>query len=221
MKNHGCGKFIVFEGGDGVGKTTQAQLLADALQDDGKHVLLTREPGGCREAGAIRSALLDGAADWSPESEVLLHTAARIEHVRKVIDPALRSGEWVVCDRFSWSTVAYQCAGAGAPTTLVSALREFIATPFPDLVILIDAAVDVGASRVASRSEKMNRYDAMDAGYRGRVRQAFLNLHACSPCYSVVIDGDQSVGKVQQDIQQAVAEWRGHTDAFKRAVPPC
>lgn len=212
------GKFIVFEGGDGSGKTTQARLLAETIAAEGVPVILTREPGGCRTAEAIREVLVGPKANGMlPDTEVLLHVAARLEHVRHVIEPALAAGIWVVCDRFSWSTVAYQCAGAGASIELVSALRAHVPSTFQDLVILIDVPVDVGEQRVKIRVGGQNRYDAMDAAYRGRVRQAFLDLHAGSPCRSVVIDGDQSIAAVRRDVMEAVIAWRSPGATF---APP-
>jgi len=208
------GKFIVLEGGDGVGKTTQARMLADRLKENGESVLFTREPGGCPEAEAIRSILFPDyrwlshyGLSWTPATEVLLHTAARIEHVRKTIGPALDRGECVICDRYHWSTIAYQCAGNGIPTSLVSALREQVPLLCPDIVIVIDAPVDVLGNRITFRGSG-NRYDGESKPFRERVRQSFLDQHRFSPWYSAVINGDQDERSVHRDVINELTKWK-------------
>lgn len=204
-----AGKFIVFEGCDGAGKTTQAQMLAYALTGSGETVLLTREPGGCPEADAIRDIVLSPhrGFSWTPATEVLLLTAARIEHVRHTIGPSLDRGECVICDRYHWSTIAYQCAGNGIPTSLVSALREQVPLLCPDIVIVIDAPVDVLGNRITFRGSG-NRYDGESKPFRERVRQSFLDQHRFSPWYSAVINGDQDERSVHRDVINELTKWK-------------
>lgn len=137
------GRLIVLEGSDGAGKTTQLHLLVDRLIAAGASVVVTREPGGCIAAEAIRRVLLSDI-DISPDAEVLLHTAARIEHVRKLIRPALVRGDFVVCDRFIDSTYAYQWAGFGADKALVDQMAALVGID-PDLVIVPDVSTEIGS----------------------------------------------------------------------------
>ena len=141
--------FITLEGGEGAGKTTQARLLAEALQASGRAVLRTREPGGAPGAEALRGLLLSGEHDWSPQAEVLLHFAARAEHVARTIRPALQAGRVVVCDRFADSTMAYQGYGQGADRGQIASLADMLG-PRPDLTVLLDVSPAVAARRLAA-----------------------------------------------------------------------
>ena len=143
-------RFITIEGGEGAGKSAQAGLLAKALRARGLAVLCTREPGGAPGAEVLRGLLLGGSVDWSPRAEVMLHFAARAEHVDKTIRPALAAGIWVVCDRFFDSTLAYQGYGQGADRGFISALIGWVGLE-PDLTVLLDVPDAVGASRLRQR----------------------------------------------------------------------
>lgn len=204
------GRFIVIEGGDGAGKTTQLHLLVDRLVAAGASVVVTREPGGCIAAEAIRRVLLSDI-DISPNAEVLLHTAARIEHVRKLIRPALARGGFVVCDRFIDSTYAYQWAGFGTDKALVDQMVA-LAGIDPDLVIVLDVSTDVGRSRVLARKEGSNRYDRADMAFRCRVREAFHDRAAAGGDRYAVIDADRPVAEVSNAI------WREVDRRF--SIPP-
>lgn len=196
------GRFIVLEGGDGAGKTTQARLLADALIAAGRSVTLTREPGGSVSAEAVRGLLLSDL-DWTRESEVLLYTVARIEHVERVIRPSLARGNVVVCDRFIDSTFAYQGAGFGAEAALLQQMAE-LAGIKPDVVIVLDTSPEVGLGRVLQRESGNNRYDKADVVFRWRVRQAFLDRAVAGGDRYVVIDADRPIAEVREAIWQEV-----------------
>ncbi|HVY18249.1 MAG TPA: dTMP kinase, partial [Rhodopila sp.] len=140
----GRGRFITLEGGEGAGKTTQADLLARALTARGETVVRTREPGGAPGAELLRGILLNGGIDWSPRAETLLHFAARSEHVAKTIEPALARGDWVVCDRFYDSTMAYQGYGQGADRGFISE-QVRLAGIVPDVTIVLDVPEAVAA----------------------------------------------------------------------------
>src|SRR5690242_5980723 len=139
-------RFITLEGGEGAGKSTQARLLADALVQLGLAVLRTREPGGAPGAERLRELLLSGTIDWSPPAEVLLHFAARAEHVEKTIRPALAAGMWVVCDRFADSTMAYQGYGQGADRDMIAALTALLPI-MPAVTLVLDVSEAVSVAR--------------------------------------------------------------------------
>ena len=147
------GRFVAFEGGEGAGKTTQARLLAEALEARGIEVLLTREPGGTLGAEAIRSLLLEPPGEgWGPEAEALLFAAARADHVARAIKPALDSGRWVISDRFVDSSRAYQGGGGGVSDADVLALHAIGSRGLlPDLTLLIEIGPEVAAARLARR----------------------------------------------------------------------
>ena len=179
-----AGRFIVFEGGEGTGKSTQARLLADALREAGIDVVVSREPGGAPGAEALRRLLLDDvpSSGWSPLSEALLHYAARNEHLEKTIKPALDRGSWVVCDRFADSTAAYQGAALGLSSEVLATLSRLVLGDFvADLTLVLDLPVRSGLARAAARSATSDRYERMDVDFHERVRQAFLTkAHAQS-----------------------------------------
>ena len=181
------GLFITFEGGEGAGKSTQLQRLGDALNQAGIDVVRTREPGGSLAAEEIRTMLVSGESQrWTPETELLLHCAARVEHVASVVKPALARGAWVVCDRFHDSTVAYQGYGHGLGTDIVDELHQILFGAFqPDLTIIFDLPVEVGLERTQGRSGGEDRYERMDMEFHERLRHGFLkiaerNLNRCA-----------------------------------------
>ena len=148
-----AGKFITFEGGEGTGKSTQAQLLAEYLRLQDKDVLITREPGGTEGAELIRALLVSGDTQrWDPVAEVLLLYAARIDHWQKVILPALETGIWVICDRFADSTIAYQCYGRGVSKDFVTTLHHnVLKSAVPDCTFIFDLDPKVGIGRSLAR----------------------------------------------------------------------
>ncbi|RZP19478.1 MAG: dTMP kinase [Erythrobacter sp.] len=202
------GRFIAFEGGEGMGKSTQARLLADHLRKRGLGVGLTREPGGTPGAEAIRTLLLDPPADgWTLEAEALLFAAARADHVARLIRPALDAGNWVVCDRFIDSSRAYQGEAGALGDDPVMALHSLgSAGLLPDLTIVIDAPAQAVAGRLAQRDGGVS--DAIGgraADYHARVNAAFLAFARAEPDRFAVVDGSGSVEDVHRRILAEIA----------------
>lgn len=171
------GVFISFEGIDGSGKSTQARLLAEKLEGEGRKVCLTREPGGSHGAEEIRKLVLEGSPDrWSAETELLLFTAARRDHVERTIQPALARGEIVICDRFADSTRMYQGVSRGDLREKVDALHDLMIGLEPDLTLLIDMDPQVGLSRALARQGTEERFEDFGPALQQRMRDGFLSL---------------------------------------------
>jgi dTMP kinase len=204
----GRGKFITLEGGEGAGKSTQAQMLADHLQSVGLRVLLTREPGGSPGAEIIRHVLLSGAAKpLGAETEAVLFAAAREDHVKCAIEPALATGKWVVCDRFADSTRVYQGALGKVDARFIKGLeRVSIGDLAPDITLILDLPVDEGLKRVASRrgKAKPDRFEAEDADFHQKLRNAYLTLARQEPQRCVVIDANRGIKKIAKQIWSVV-----------------
>jgi dTMP kinase len=206
------GKFITIEGGEGAGKSTQARLLRAALEARGIEVLTTREPGGSPGAEAIRRLLLDGEPGvWEPLTEALLHNAARREHVVRTIAPTLAAGHWVVCDRFTDSTLAYQGHGQGVGgDTLAVLQRAVVGALTPDLTLILDIPIDAGQARVEARAKEeggtTNRYERMDAAFHQRLRAGFLEIAERDAGRCALIDASQDAAAVHAAIRAAVRE---------------
>ena len=201
------GKFIVFEGGEGTGKSTQARLLADALGQAGHGVVLTREPGGAPGAEALRELLVDKppAPGWTPLSEALLHYAARSEHLAKTIRPALARGMSVISDRFADSTRAYQGAGLAVGGDVLDCLsRLVIGELTPDLTIILDLDTQQALARAAARGAVHDRYEKMDIAFHQRVRTAFIEIARRGGERYALIDGATDPGRVQQAVRDVV-----------------
>ena len=206
-------RFITFEGGEGAGKSTQVGLLAAALVAKGLAVVETREPGGSPGAEQIRDLLVDGPAErWLPLTEALLHSAARAEHLARTIRPALAAGQWVLCDRFTDSTLAYQGYGHELGTAPVEALRGLVAArPLPDLTLVIDLPVELGLSRAGARAGGAARYEAMGPAFHQRVREGFQAIARAEPERCAVIDGSVDPEAVHRAVCKAVTERLGLT----------
>jgi dTMP kinase len=202
------GKFITFEGGEGTGKSTQAGLLANKLESLGLGVLLTREPGGSPGAEIIRHVLLSGAAKpLGADAEAMLFAAAREDHVRCTIEPALAAGKWVVCDRFADSTRVYQGALGQVDRRLIKGLeRVSIGDLLPDLTLILDVPVDVALERRALRrgDAAPDRFEAESLEFHQKLREAFRALAADEPERCVIIDASVPRVQVAQDIWDAV-----------------
>lgn len=200
------GRFITFEGGEGTGKSTQVRLLAEHLANHGADVVRTREPGGSPSAEEIRSLLVTGAADrWSPLAETLLFYAARVEHWRQVIEPALARGAHVISDRFADSTLAYQCYAGGLDKRLVQDLHQLaMGKAQPDLTIVLDIDVDEGLKRAASRRDDETRFERKGREFHERLRNGFLEIARAAPERCIVIDGSRSVQEVSSAVRAAV-----------------
>lgn len=199
--------FLTLEGGEGAGKSTQARMLAEALAEQGRAVLLTREPGGAPGAEALRTMLLEGRHRWSAAAEAHLHFAARAEHLARTILPALEAGMSVVCDRFADSTLAYQGYGQGygqdAITALITGLTRLLPRR-PDRTLLLRVSPEVSARRIAERAGRLDRYEAMDAAFHARVAAGFDAAAAAEPGRFRTIDADGSVDVVHRAVLAAL-----------------
>ena len=198
------GYFISFEGIDGSGKSTQARRLAEALRQMGHAVTLTREPGGSAGAEEIRRLVLEGDTDrWSAETEILLFTAARRDHLEKTIRPALARGEVVITDRFADSTRIFQGITRGDLTGVVDTLHGLMIGVEPDLTVLIDLDPAEGLARATARAGVEMRFEDMGLGFQTRARAGFLDLAARHDRFAV-IDGARAPDLVAADVLAAV-----------------
>jgi dTMP kinase len=196
-------RFITLEGGEGAGKSTQLRLLHDSLAATGIRLTATREPGGAPEAEFLRDILLSGAHDFAPQAEMLLHFAARAEHVARTIRPALDAGSWVLCDRFFDSTDAYQGFGQGADRAAIAVLKALI-RPQPDLTVILDVSETVAAARQAARGRAADRYDRLGPAFHARVAEGFRRIAAENPGRCVLIDADGDTIAIADDILRIV-----------------
>ena len=204
------GRLITFEGGEGAGKSTQMRGLAEHLIQQGLPVLQTREPGGTALGEHLRALLLD--PDLSPgmtaDTELLLMFAARCEHLQQVIRPALQRGEWVLCDRFTDASFAYQGAGRGLGGERVAALETWVQGALrPDLVLVLDVPVAVGLARARQRSGQ-DRIEQEGAAFFERVRAAYLERARQFPATYRVIDATPDAASVAADLRAVFTEWQ-------------
>ena len=192
------GRFITVEGVEGVGKTTNITYIRQLLVAAGKDVVLTREPGGTPLGESIRELLLDPAyAGMDAACELQLMFAARAEHLAKVIRPALDRGRWVLCDRFTDATYAYQGGGRGIDRDIIARLEQLVQGDFrPDLTLLLDVPVEVGLARANSRSTP-DRFEQEQVDFFGRVRQTYLEMAAADSGRYRIIDASLPLEKVQ------------------------
>lgn len=202
------GHFIVLEGPEGAGKSVQASRMAEWLRVLGHTVVQTREPGGTAAGDAIRAVLLQSDhLHLASETEALLMSAARAQHVREVISPAIAAGRIVVCDRYVDSTYAYQGGGLGLPMDSLREIQSFATGGvMPDLRILLDLPVDVGLARRHGDADQVNRIDRAPIEFHQRVRAMFLELADSAPDSWVVVDATKSIDDVTTDIQAAVMD---------------
>ena len=196
------GKFITFEGGEGGGKSTQAARMAGYLRGKGLEVLETREPGGTPESEALRDLLVQGDPDrWSALSELLLITAARVEHVNRLIEPALDEGKWVICDRFADSTLAYQGIAGELGLELVEQLQQLaVGATTPDVTFLLDVRAEAGLQRAEKRGGAA-RFEKKGAAFHQTLRDGFLALANENPQRIVLIDGEDTFDNVWGQIE--------------------
>lgn len=197
-------KFVTFEGGEGGGKSTQLRLLAETLRGSGAAVVTTREPGGAPGAEEIRRLLVEGEPGrWPPESEALLHFAARAEHLAKVIRPALEAGQWVLCDRFADSTLAYQGYGQELDLAWLKQLRRrVVGATEPALTLILDLPVNIGLGR----AREQQRYERMGHAFHEKLQAGFLAIAKAEPERCIVIDATRSIDAVAADVRGAVAK---------------
>lgn len=197
------GLFISFEGIDGSGKSTQTKLLAERSAD----AVLTREPGGSAGAEEIRALLLTGNTDrWSAETEILLFTAARRDHLEKTIRPALKAGKTVICDRFADSTRVYQGATRGNLRATVDTLHELMIGQEPDLTFIIDMDPSTALTRGLARRSGEDRFEDMGLGFQETLRHGFLALAKSNPARCVLIDGNRDASAIAAEIAVHVAD---------------
>lgn len=200
------GRFITLEGGEGVGKSTQAGILTDHLQSLGIEVLRTREPGGSENAEAVRDLVVKGEAGrWSPVAETLLMYAARADHLERLIRPALERGAWVICDRFADSTRAYQGAGGGvAPAVIEGIDAAVVGADQPDLTLVFDLPVEIGLDRAFGRDMFEARFESKGQAFHQRLREHFLAIAKAEPRRCAIIDAAGEPPVVAEAVWAAV-----------------
>lgn len=201
-------RFITFEGGEGAGKSTQLHRICTALEARGIAHIATREPGGSPGAEDIRKLLVEGEPGrWAPLTEALLMFAARADHVERTIRPALEDGRWVVCDRFTDSTYAYQGVARGLARETIRRIESVAIGDFkPDLTLVLDLPVEEGLRRAGARGPDESRFEKFDNGFHERLRQAFLDIARRSPDRCVVIDASGTADAVANSIWSIVAK---------------
>lgn len=208
--------FITLEGGEGSGKSTQIRLLSEWLAENAINHLCTREPGGAPGAEEIRELVLTGEVDrWTPMTEVLLYTAARSDHVERVIVPAIEQGRWVLCDRFTDSSVAYQGAGRGVGVEKVKALQRLVLGDLkPDLTLILDLPIEVGLQRAVSRetdkAKKEDRFERMDKSLHEQSRSVYLSIAAEEPERCVIVNADQGIDELQDELRAVIEDRFGN-----------
>ena len=197
----GSGLFISFEGIDGSGKSTQARRLAENLRGAGRDVVLTREPGGSEGAEEIRKLVLEGDPDrWSAETELLLFTAARRDHLERLILPALEAGKLVICDRYADSTRMYQGLRGAGLREKVDLLHDLMIGREPDLTVLVDMDPEEGLKRALARQGSEERFEQFGADLQAQMRAGFLELAKAAPGRYVVVDGGHDEDTVAREI---------------------
>jgi len=209
MSGRKKGRFITLEGGEGVGKSVQANRLSERLAALGLAVAQTREPGGSPGAEALREAILTGfAANFGPAAQALLFAAARVDHLDRTILPALERGAWVVSDRFADSTRAYQGAAGNLPPDFIAGLERLtLGAPKPDLTLILDLAPEVGLERAAKRRQGRggaDRFESESLAFHQTLRRAFLDIAVAEPWRCTVVDGSGSEAQVAAAIWSAV-----------------
>ncbi len=207
---HARGAFITLEGIDGVGKTTQIEVARTILCSLGIDIVVTREPGGTQIAEHIRELLLASypAESLHEDTELLLMFAARNQHLTQLIRPALSQGKWILCDRFTDATYAYQGAGRGINRKRIAQLEHWIKPVLqPDLTLLLDAPVEVGMARVTERNQNINRFDRESLDFFNHIRSEYLYQAECFPQRFVVVDASQSLATVSQYLRTILLEF--------------
>lgn len=207
-------RFITFEGGEGVGKSTQVKRLLKKLDKTGIKAVSSREPGGTPHAEAVRSFILQGRSEeWGPAAEAILFAAARLDHVNRFVAPNLQSGRWVILDRFHDSTRAYQGMTGGVDKKLIGALEELALNgKQPDLTIMLDMDPKQAFKRVAERAEvdgipaATDRFEKEDLEWHSRLRQGFLEIAKQNPDRCVVISAHKGEADISRSVWQAVTK---------------
>jgi dTMP kinase len=203
------GRFITLEGIDGAGKSTHAPWLVEAIAAKGYRVKATREPGGTPIGETLRKLLL--SVPMTHDSEALLMFAARREHLEQVIRPALARGEWIVCDRFTDATYAYQGGGHGVATRHIAALEEIVHGDLqPDLTLLFDVPLEVSRARLAkaeAAGRTLDKFEAEQEAFFARVREAYLARAAAAPQRFRIVDSSRPIADVRADLAELIDAW--------------
>jgi len=196
------GKFITFEGGEGTGKSTQLRLLEKYLENVGISVVTTREPGGTPSGEDIRHLLVNGETNkWKPLTEVLLHYAARHEHITRIIQPTISSGKWVLCDRYTDSTLAYQGFAQHVDFKHITELQKIVVGRFtPNLTIILDLPVEIGLKRAEERDTGGTRYERMGLKFHQTLRESFLKIADDNPERCVVFNANKPEILIEKEI---------------------
>jgi len=199
------GRFITVEGGEGAGKSSNLEFMTGLLQENGIEVIFTREPGGTPLGEDVRNLLLGHKhTGMSHETELLLMFAARAEHIAQIIEPALAAGHWVLCDRFTDASYAYQGGGRGIPQQKIAELETWVQQGMkPDLTLLLDLPVDIGLERAGRRSQP-DRFESEQNSFFTAVRQGYLDIANNEPERVKVIDASQALDQVQVEIAQTI-----------------
>ena len=208
------GAFITIEGLEGVGKSTCLDVIQNEISKQGHKVLVTREPGGTQLGEKLREWILSGdPGSLSSKTEVMLMFAARSHHLEKVIRPALGNGHWVICDRFTDATFAYQGGGRGAPREWLESLKKIIHGDLePDLTLLLDAPAEVGLARIANRDA--DYFEREDKGFYRRVRDVYLEISIAQPNRVKVINADKSIDEVNNKLIAVINEFLLKYEAY-------
>lgn len=197
------GKLITLEGVDGAGKSTHVPFVAKRLREQGRTVLVTREPGGTPLAEKLREMVLKEPMDAL--AETLLMFAARADHVRQVIRPALEAGTWVVCDRFSDATAAYQGAGKGVPAELIKQLAEATHPGLrPDRTLVFDCPYEIASQRLRSTGRELDRFEREDRPFFERVRDAYLERAQAEPGRIRIIDSSAALNHIEKELEKSL-----------------
>ena len=197
------GKFITLEGVDGAGKSTHIPWIAERLRAAGREVVVTREPGGTPLAEKLRALVL--AEPMDALSETLLMFAARASHVQNIIQPALERGAWVVCDRFTDATLAYQGAGKGVPAERIHRLAQVVHPGLvPDQTLVFDCPYEVSRSRLSNSGRELDRFEAEERAFFDRVRAAYRDLAAREPARMQLVDGAKAPGEVKAILEKVL-----------------
>lgn len=198
------GLFITVEGQDGAGKTSNLAYIEELLTAAGKDVVRTREPGGTELGEALRNLILHSTGKLDPHAELLMIFAARAQHLSQIIEPALAVGKWVLCDRFTDATYAYQGAGSGIDEGVIATLENLVqGTRRPDLTLLLDVDPLVAGRRSTQRSEP-DRFESEGQSFKQRVRAAYMNMASRDADRFRVIDASRSLAEVQKQIRQDI-----------------
>lgn len=197
------GRFITVEGVDGAGKSSQIDVIAQAIRDRGIDLVITREPGGTPTAEKIREILL--LDEMSPKCEMLLMFASRQENLDKVVKPAIAEGKWVLCDRFTDASYAYQAYGRNQPKEWVDLLADFVHSDIsPDRTVLFDIDTEIAAARL---QRKLDRFEAEEKDFHRRVREGYLTLARNEPERFLVIDSSQPKDEISAFLKEEFSKW--------------